>query len=109
MKFIFRDLFLKIRKEKCNVLTPFQTPINLVTDWKGSTRRIDTVSERFCDAKLRDLKKRFSLSISDEQKRSEVKLAILVEGEPKVLFSIVTTVRCRGGRYSIPWITPLYS
>ena len=36
-------------------------------------------------------------------------LATLVEGAPKVPLSIATTPRCRGGRYSIPWIIPLYS
>ena len=30
----------------------------------------------------------------------------VVEGDPKVPFSIATTLRCRGGRYSIPWIGP---
>ena len=39
---------------------------------------------------------------------SKVKLATIVEGDPKVPFSIATTPRCRGGRYSIPWIAPLY-
>ena len=38
----------------------------------------------------------------------KVKLATIVEGEPKALFSIATTLRCRGGRYSFPWIAPLY-
>ena len=37
-----------------------------------------------------------------------VKLATIVEGDPKAPFSIATTPRCRGGRYSIPWIAPLY-
>ena len=32
----------------------------------------------------------------------------LVEGDPKAPFSIATTPRCRGGRYSIPRIAPLY-
>ena len=31
------------------------------------------------------------------------KLATLVEGDPKVPFSIATTPRCREGHYSIPW------
>ena len=31
------------------------------------------------------------------------KLATVAEGDPKALFSIATTLRCRGGRYSIPW------
>ena len=39
---------------------------------------------------------------------SKVKLATIVEGDPKAPFSIATTPRCRGGRYSIPWIAPLY-
>ena len=38
--------------------------------------------------------------------KSKVKLAILVKGDPKALFSIATTPRCRGGRHSIPWIDP---
>ena len=36
-----------------------------------------------------------------------VKLATIVEGEPKVLFLIATTPRCRW-RYSFPWIAPFY-
>ena len=36
------------------------------------------------------------------------KVATIVEGDPKAPFSIATTPRCRGGRYSIPWIAPLY-
>ena len=31
-----------------------------------------------------------------------------VEGDQKASFSITTTPRCRGGRYSFPWIGPLY-
>ena len=37
-----------------------------------------------------------------------VKLATLVEGDRKAPFSIATTPKCRGGRYSIIWIAPLY-
>ena len=40
--------------------------------------------------------------------KEKVKLATLVEGDPKAPFSIATTQRCRGGRYSIPRIAPLY-
>ena len=32
----------------------------------------------------------------------------VVEGESKAPFSIATTPWCRGGRYSFPWIPPLY-
>ena len=35
----------------------------------------------------------------------KVKLATIVEGNPKAPFSIATTPRCRGGRYSFPgWL-----
>ena len=30
------------------------------------------------------------------------------QGDPKAPFSIASTPRCRGGRYSFPWIAPLY-
>ena len=33
-----------------------------------------------------------------------VKLATLVEGDPKAPFSIATTPRCRGGRYPFHWL-----
>ena len=29
-------------------------------------------------------------------------------GDQKAPFSIATTPRCKGGRYSFPWIAPLY-
>ena len=32
----------------------------------------------------------------------KVKLATIVEGNPKAPFSIATTPMCRGGRYSFP-------
>ena len=38
----------------------------------------------------------------------KVKLATLVEGGPQAPFLIATTPKCRRGRYSIPWIAPLY-
>ena len=38
----------------------------------------------------------------------QVKLATLVESELKATFSIATTLKYKGGRYSIPWIAPLY-
>ena len=39
---------------------------------------------------------------------SKVKLPIVVEGDQKAPFSIATTLRCRGGRYSFPSIAPLH-
>ena len=38
-----------------------------------------------------------------------VKLATVVEGDSKAPFSIATSLRCRRGCYSFPWIAPLYS
>ena len=40
--------------------------------------------------------------------KTRIKLATLVEGDPKAPFSLATTPRCRGGCYSIPWIASLY-
>ena len=37
-----------------------------------------------------------------------VKLATVVEGNPKAPFSMATTPRCREGRYSFSWIALLY-
>ena len=37
----------------------------------------------------------------------KLKLEPVVEGDPKALFSIATTLRCRGGWYLFPWIAPL--
>ena len=37
-----------------------------------------------------------------------IKLATLVEGDPKAPFSIATPPRCWGGRDSFSWIAPLY-
>ena len=39
----------------------------------------------------------------------KVKLVTVVEGDPKVPFSTATTPRFREGRYSFPWIAPLYA
>ena len=36
------------------------------------------------------------------------KLATIVEGDQKAPFLIATTPRGREGRYSFPWIAPLY-
>ena len=35
-------------------------------------------------------------------------MATVVEGDQKAPFLIATTPRCRGGRYSFPWIASLY-
>ena len=40
--------------------------------------------------------------------RAIVKLATLVESDPKSPFLIATTPKCRGGCYSFHWIAPLF-
>ena len=41
--------------------------------------------------------------------RVKVKLATVVEDDPKSLFSIATTPRSREERYSFPWIRSFFS
>ena len=38
-----------------------------------------------------------------------MKLATVIEDDPKAPFLIASTLMCRGERYSISWIDPLYS
>ena len=57
------------------------------------------------------MKKKETLEITIRNTTSTVqviKLETVVEGNQKAPFSIATTPRCRGGRYSLPWIAPLY-
>ncbi len=48
--------------------------------------------------------------MEDDKNNDKVKSEVgdLIEGAPKAPFSIATTPRCRGERYSFPWIAPLY-
>ena len=39
---------------------------------------------------------------------SKAQLATIVEGDQNAPFSIATTLMCRGGCYSFPWIVPLH-
>ena len=50
----------------------------------------------------------FSVDEMKWENNSNVKLATVVEGDQKAPFSLATTPRCWGGRYSFPWIAPLY-
>ena len=56
-----------------------------------------------------------SSSIFGEEKGNNIsypfylKLATVVEGDPKALFSIATTPRYTGEHNSFPWIAPLYT
>ena len=47
------------------------------------------------------------MPLNKETIKVKVKLATLVEGDPKAPFSIATTPKCRGRRHSIPWIALL--
>ena len=46
--------------------------------------------------------------IGCQNSSSKVKLVTLVKGSLKAPFSIATSLRCRRGCYSFPWIAPLY-
>ena len=54
----------------------------------------------------------FYLNLFSEKLFSNIikllKLSTVVEGNQKAPFSVATTLRCRGGHYSFPWIAPLY-
>ena len=50
-----------------------------------------------------------SLSLSLSLSVSKIKLATVIEGDPKTPFSIATTSRCTGGHNSILWIAVFYS
>ena len=50
----------------------------------------------------------FRVIYPEPMSKVKMKSVTLVEGDPKAPFSIVTTPRCRGGCYFIPWIAPLY-
>ena len=54
-----------------------------------------------------------SLLTHQKQNLSVIKIKVMLEivakGDPKALFSIATTPRCRGGCYSFPCIVPLNS
>ena len=43
-----------------------------------------------------------------DQEKYKVKLATVVEGDPKAFFPTATTPRLRGRRYPSPSIAPLY-
>ena len=50
----------------------------------------------------------FFIYICKSKYISKSKFGDIVEGDPNTPFSIGTTARCKGGRYSFPWIVPLY-
>ena len=47
------------------------------------------------------------IQFSGKSDKFIVSCLIIVEGNLKALFSIATTLRCKGRCYSIPWIAPL--
>ena len=54
-------------------------------------------------------KQRFIVALkSPTAEECKVKLATIVEGDPKAPFSIATTPKCREGCYSFSRISPLY-
>ena len=51
---------------------------------------------------------RQGICIYIQELKCTVMLATIVDGDLKANISLATTLRCRGGRYSFPWIAPLY-
>ena len=49
-----------------------------------------------------------SYSFSSSFVVKEVKLATVIEGDPKAPFSLATTPTFKRGHYYFPWIVPLY-
>ena len=48
------------------------------------------------------------VDFGESDKMIKVKLVTVAEGDSRAPFSIATTPRCSGRRYSFPWIAPLY-
>ena len=97
MTFLHRDLLHMI--------------LNYIQWWISSFRALGSEEYPFIAitprSTLRGILETIKLYINDD-KQSKEKLATIVEDNLKTPFSIATTPRCRGGRYSFPWITPLY-
>ena len=89
---IFKNVFVNFRKGK-SLLKIFKNTFlmlnSLKYDWKKGCAYGVTV-------------------IVVESVLCSIFVATVIEVDPKTLFSIATTPRCRGGRYSFPWIAPLY-
>ena len=50
------------------------------------------------------LYRELSKAYTQNNPSKKVNLTTIVKGDKKAPFSIATTLRCRGGRYSFPWI-----
>ena len=67
------------------------------------------IEESFIDAISFYFFRQISVSVMTEKNELQKnKLETLVEDNPKALFLIATTPRCRKGRYYFPWTAPLY-
>ena len=60
------------------------------------------------DSEFKPVKLRLKIDLVSYPAWAEGLVNIIVEVDLKAPFSIATTSRCRGGRYSFPWIAPLY-
>ena len=70
-------------------------------------RRVQETEKTCCHSNYSERPSAYA-DVKNSNKTLISKLATIVEGDPKAPFSIATTPRCRGGRYSIPRIAPLY-
>ena len=76
---------------------------NRSTQWMQNTHQ-----KTECSMKYDYSRSRHDTKNSTKVPHKKVKLATLVEGNPKVPFSITTTPMSREGHYSFPWIASLY-
>ena len=76
-------------------------------EFKQKKKKNKIFSKQFVTTELTKYGLKFSVLSIIISKKSKV--GDLSRGDPKAPFPIATTLRFRGGRYSFPWIAPLYT
>ena len=90
------------RRMRCHLIGTYKI-INRISSYSRYLFNISPQIEIYCQDKF----KKLSLQTNKIYFANKINLATVVEGELKAPFSIATTRRSRGGRYSFPWIAPL--
>ena len=90
--FLVNNFYIKLTPQNTILVSTDVTPQDCnIKSGKG----IMTFKESFDKISIKTIRR------SNNDSRDPCKLATIVEGDPKAPFSIATTPRCRGGRYSI--------
>ena len=79
-----------------------------VPDWGLQVSKFKLQLRYYIHFQANTLEKGMNPSIPLSMALNKIKLATMVQGNQKAPFSVATTLRCRGGRYSFPLIV-LYS